>query len=55
MGGRVEEVQRPIQSLALNGAERESAAQLINLAKITQDRTSKHPIWVIPKQLGAIL
>lgn len=34
MGGRVEEVQMPIQGLALRGAERESAAQLINLAEI---------------------
>lgn len=55
MGGRVEEVQMPIQGLALRGAERESAAQLINLAEITQDRISEHPIWVIPQQLGAIL
>lgn len=45
----------PIQGLALRGAERESAAQLINLAEITQDRISEHPIWVIPQQLGAIL
>lgn len=40
-GRRVEKAQTPIQRLAVNIAQIQRAAQLINLAKISQDRISK--------------